>query len=51
MDGKISLEEAHYTATAIEDKLKELFGKNPHVGIHLEPIKKDDERNDNRIAR
>lgn len=51
MDGKISLEEAHYTATAIEDKLKELFGKNTHVGIHLEPIKKDDERNDNRIAR
>nr|WP_302831391.1 cation diffusion facilitator family transporter [uncultured Bacteroides sp.] len=39
MDGKISLEEAHHTATAIENKLKELFGKNTHVGIHLEPIK------------
>lgn len=39
MDGRISLEEAHHTATAIENKLKELFGKNTHVGIHLEPIK------------
>ena len=39
MDGRISLEEAHHMATAIENKLKELFGKNTHVGIHLEPIK------------
>ena len=30
MDGKITLEEAHSTATAIENKLKEMFGKrNP----------------------
>ena len=27
MDGKITLEEAHGTATAIENKLKEMFGK------------------------
>ena len=27
MDGKITLEEAHSTATAIENKLKEMFGK------------------------
>ena len=39
MDGKISLEEAHSTATAIENKLKEMFGKGTHVGIHVEPTK------------
>ena len=39
MDGKITLEEAHSTATAIENKLKEMFGKGPHVGIHVEPTK------------
>lgn len=37
MDGKITLEEAHSTATAIENKLKEMFGKGTHVGIHVEP--------------
>lgn len=39
MDGRISLEEAHRTATAIENKLKEMFGKGTHVGIHVEPAK------------
>lgn len=39
MDGKITLEEAHSTATAIENKLKEIFGKGTHVGIHVEPTK------------
>ena len=39
MDGKITLEEAHGTATAIENKLKEMFGKGTHVGIHVEPRK------------
>ena len=39
MDGKITLEEAHSTATAIENKLKEMFGKGTHVGIHVEPTK------------
>lgn len=39
MDGHISLEEAHHTATQIEQKLKELFGKKTHVGIHVEPEK------------
>lgn len=39
MDGKITLEEAHSTATAIESKLKEMFGKGTHVGIHVEPTK------------
>ena len=39
MDGKITLEEAHSTATAIENKLKEMFGKGTHVGIHVDPTK------------
>ena len=39
MDGKITLEEAHSTATAIENKLKEMFGKGTHIGIHVEPTK------------
>lgn len=42
MDGKITLEEAHRTATAIENRLKELFGKGTHVGIHVEPMKGKD---------
>lgn len=39
MDGRISLEEAHRTATAIENKLREMFGEGTHVGIHVEPTK------------
>ena len=39
MDGKIPLEEAHRTATEIENKLKEMFGRGTHVGIHVEPLK------------
>lgn len=40
MDGNISLEEAHRTATEIENKLKERFGKGSYVNIHLEPTKR-----------
>lgn len=40
MDGKITLEEAHNTATAIEDKLKEMFGKGTLINIHVEPTKR-----------
>lgn len=39
MNGKISLEDAHRTATAIENKLREQFGRGTHIGIHLEPEK------------
>jgi len=39
MDGKITLEEAHAVATAIEYKLKELFGQSTLINIHVEPIK------------
>lgn len=40
MDGKITLEEAHAVATAIEHRLKELFGQGTLINIHVEPIKK-----------
>lgn len=39
MDGNIPLKEAHQVATAIEAKLKEQFGTDTHVGIHVEPTK------------
>lgn len=39
MNGDISLYKAHETASAIEYKLKERFGEDTHVGIHVEPIK------------
>ena len=42
-DGSISLEEAHETATAVENKLKRQFGKGTLVSIHVEPVKKSNE--------
>lgn len=39
MDGNIPLYKAHEAATGIERKLKEKFGKDTHVGIHVEPVK------------
>jgi len=39
MPGSTSLYEAHQHATNIEHRIKEKFGANTHVGIHLEPIK------------
>ena len=39
IDGKISLEEAHHTATAIENRLKSEFGNRTYINIHVEPVK------------
>ena len=39
MDGNKSLAEVHERASAIERKLKEHFGEQTHVSIHMEPIK------------
>lgn len=39
MDGNIPLSEAHEQATAIEHKLKERFGQETLVTIHMEPKK------------
>ena len=39
MDGRITLEEAHRTATAIENRLKSEFGSRTSINIHVEPVK------------
>ena len=39
MDGGITLEDAHGRATDIEHKLKERFGNDTHVTLHMEPKK------------
>lgn len=39
MDGQTTLENAHAIATAVEKRLKEEFGPDTHIGIHMEPIK------------
>lgn len=39
MNGKITLEEAHRTATAIENRLKGEFGSRTYINIHVEPEK------------
>lgn len=42
LDGKMSLDAAHDIATAIEHRIKDCFGKETHVTIHMEPQKKQD---------
>ena len=39
MDGNVTLENAHASATLIEKRLRDEFGPDTHVGIHMEPIK------------
>ena len=39
LDGNMSLSEAHHKTTAIEHRLKERFGEQTHVTIHMEPVK------------
>lgn len=38
MDGQLPLETVHERATTIERKLKERFGNNTHVTLHMEPF-------------
>ena len=38
MDGETSLNKAHDTVTNIENKLKEFYGEQTHVIIHMEPL-------------
>ena len=42
MNGDVPLSEAHDRATEIEHKLKERFGPQTHVTIHMEPVKGKD---------
>lgn len=39
LDGKMSLEEAHSVVTMVERRLKDEFGPDTHIGIHMEPVK------------
>ncbi|MCR5712929.1 MAG: cation diffusion facilitator family transporter [Prevotella sp.] len=39
MDGGLSLNAVHERATTIERKLKERFGPDTHVSLHMEPVK------------
>lgn len=39
MDGHLQLFEAHKTASSIELQLKKTFGRETHIGIHVEPKK------------
>ncbi len=39
MNGNMPLWESHEVTKKIENKLKERFGDNTHIGIHVEPIK------------
>ena len=39
MDGNMTLHEAHKVTTTVEQRLKQYFGPNTHVGIHTEPVK------------
>ena len=40
MDGNTLLYEVHNTATAIERRLREKYGNDTYVNIHMEPVKK-----------
>ena len=39
MNGMLSLKDAHDVTKKIEAKLKEEFGQETHIGIHMEPVK------------
>jgi divalent metal cation (Fe/Co/Zn/Cd) transporter len=39
MDGSLTLNEAHERASKIERQIKDRFGKDTHVTIHMEPVK------------
>mgnify|MGYP000918049985 CR=1 FL=1 len=41
MDGGTTLEETHRKITGIEQKLREQYGPDTHVMIHMEPVKQE----------
>ena len=41
MPGNMTLYESHLHATQIEKRLRERFGENTHIGLHVEPQKVD----------
>ena len=43
MDGDISLHEAHDKASEVEDLLRERYGADTHVAVHVEPKEENDD--------
>ena len=41
MDGDISLREAHDKASEVEDLLRQHYGKDTHVAVHVEPAEEE----------
>ncbi|MBQ3660227.1 MAG: cation-efflux pump, partial [Bacteroidales bacterium] len=39
LDGNLTLAEAHERTSQIEKRLKERFGSDSHITIHMEPVK------------
>ena len=39
MDGNMPLREAHDRATRIEQKLRDEYGKDTYINVHVEPVK------------
>lgn len=39
MDGNMPLSEAHDRATQVEQKLRDTYGKDTYINIHVEPMK------------
>jgi divalent metal cation (Fe/Co/Zn/Cd) transporter len=37
----MTLYESHHLTTVIEQRLKQEFGRETHIGIHVEPLKVD----------
>lgn len=42
MDGRIALQNAHHTATEIENRIKAKYGEGTYVTIHVEPLDEED---------
>ena len=47
MDGHLTLNEAHAKASQIEQRLRNSFGQQTHIGIHVEPVKNADGKYEN----
>lgn len=45
LDGEITLQQAHDTASAIEKGLRDALGKSAHIGLHMEPVNRERRNN------
>lgn len=49
MPGHITLDSAHDCASLVERRLRDEFGPETHIGIHMEPINPDDNINEHNL--